>query len=306
MKTRAVAAIRYNLENYKAFNGTQLRTLRGVSDSYEREFYDMVRSVFIKYALQLRIGRMSGALIAYHNTAEMLGLEFVTLKEIEAYVFGGSAWADVAFGTTMRLLEEILGRIREALFAPGETQPVKVLLATERSRRRMTIYAIRMRPGDCDPLGPKVFSRVAALMETERASLRDPLQSMDFWHTDASLHRTELPGVAMVGATSEVARYGGEKVSHSAAANLPRKRGVSNSPVYDVRNYDITGLVPREFYVWHLDVAPLVQGRLAPKGGISVGKAGDFELRYTLNQVKNITDYVKAEYVTDLGRLYAP
>lgn len=306
VKTRAVAAIRYNLDNYADFRGTRLRSLRGVSDSYEREFYDMVRSVFIKYALQLRIGRMSGALIAYHNTAEMLGLEFVDLREIETYVFGSSMWADLAFASSIRLLEEILDRVREALFAAGETAPVKVLLSTERSRRRMTVYAQRMSEDGPDELGSERFARVAADAGFGPNAAADSLQCRDFWHADADLHRTTMPGVAVVGTVPGVIASGGEQVRHGAAANKPRKRGVSNSPVHELSKHDTSRLVPREFYVWHIDVAPLVRGKLAPKGAISVENTNDFELRYTIDQVKNITDYVKAEYVTDLGRLYTP
>lgn len=306
VKTRAVAAIRYNLANYSAFRGARLRSLRGVSDSYEREFYDMVRSVFIKYALQLRIGRMSGALIAYHNTAEMLGLEFVDLREIEMYVFGGSMWADLAFAASMRLLEEILARVREALFAEGETAPVKVLLATERSRRRMTVYAHRVAEDGDDELGPERFSRIAKEAGFGPNAPKDPLQCRDFWHADADLHRTTMPGVAVVGTVPGVIASGGEQVLHAAAGNKPRRRGVSNSPIHELGKHDTSRLVPRKFYVWHVDVAPFVRGKLAPKGAINVENKNDFELRYTIDQVKNITDYVKAEYVTDLGRLYTP
>ena len=38
----------------------------------------MVRTVFLTYALQLRIDRMSGAFVAYHNTPEILGLEMAS------------------------------------------------------------------------------------------------------------------------------------------------------------------------------------------------------------------------------------
>lgn len=306
VKTRAVAPIRYNLENYKSFITRKLRSLRGVSDSYEREFYDMVRSVFIKYALQLRIGRMSGALIAYHNTAELLGLEYVALREIEAYVFGGSKWADIAFATSVRLLERVLNRIREAMFSQNQTDPVKVLLSTERSRGRLKIYAQRLVRGKTDPLGPDVFAAVDENWSASGGAPGNSLLCTDMWHVDAYLHGSDTPGVAIVGASPAIGKNGGEQVSPASPQNRPRRRRSPNSPVHDIKNHDTSTLVPGEFYVWHLEVAPIVKGKLAPKGGISVDHTDDFELRYSLVQVKEVTDFMKSEYITDLARLYVP
>lgn len=302
VKTRAVAPIRYNLMDYKTHRLHRLKALRGVSDSYEREFYDMVRSVFIKYAFQLRIGRMSGALVAYHNTSELLGFEYLPLKEIEAYVYGTSAWADTAFAASVRLLELVLSRVHEAFLADGRTEPVKVVLSTERARRRMTIYAQRIQGEDA--LGAEKFAALDDQVQRTRDGAVDPLYSMDFWHADAELHSTKQRGVAVVGATPEVARDGGEKVDYHAPAKKPRRRGIPNNPVHDVANHDLSGLGEKEFYVWKLDVAPIVDGFLAPKGAIHVAHPNDFELRYRLEQVKNITDFVKAEYVGELARLY--
>jgi hypothetical protein len=37
---------------------------------------------------------MDGAFIAYHNTKEIFGFEYVKTKEIEARIFGNSIYAD--------------------------------------------------------------------------------------------------------------------------------------------------------------------------------------------------------------------
>jgi hypothetical protein len=44
--------IRRNIHRYEMFSNQQLNSLFGVNNSFEREFYDMIRSVFIKYSLQ--------------------------------------------------------------------------------------------------------------------------------------------------------------------------------------------------------------------------------------------------------------
>ena len=59
-------------------------------DSYEREFYDMARSAFMKYNLQVRIGCMKGIFVAYHSTKEIFGFEFlsqVSLIEFDLLLF---------------------------------------------------------------------------------------------------------------------------------------------------------------------------------------------------------------------------
>lgn len=43
---------------------------------------------FSKYALQLRIDRMPGALLAYHDTADVLSAEYISLSEIQFCVVG--------------------------------------------------------------------------------------------------------------------------------------------------------------------------------------------------------------------------
>jgi len=300
VKSRAVAAIRYDLPNYLANATYRLRALRGIHDSYEREFYDMVRSVFIKYALQLRIGRMHGAFVAYHNTSELLAMEYVSLAEIESYVFGGTAWADVAFGTSVRLLEKILARVHEAMLDQDEKDRIKVVFSTDRARRRLTVFAQRIREGEEDPLGADAYHKLEAKLEGDFETITDKLRPSELWHADATLHNTGHAGVASVGGSKIL---GGEKVV------LPRtKRRKKNleegHALYDVKNHDTSKLGGKDFYVWHVDVAPLVDGLMAPKGGLVVEEAGDFELRYRLTQVKEISAYVKALYVLELGRLY--
>ena len=41
---------------------------KGLHSSIEREFYNLIRGGFLKYIMQMKIGRMQGAAIAYHNT----------------------------------------------------------------------------------------------------------------------------------------------------------------------------------------------------------------------------------------------
>jgi hypothetical protein len=68
LKTRATSVLRYEIFNYIDYLDYEIVKYKGKHSSYEREFYDLIRGGFLKYIMQCKIGRMQGALIAYHNT----------------------------------------------------------------------------------------------------------------------------------------------------------------------------------------------------------------------------------------------
>ena len=68
LKTRATSVMRYDLPNYIDYLDYEVGKYKGQHSSYEREFYDLVRGGFLKYIMQMKIGQMQGAAIAYHNT----------------------------------------------------------------------------------------------------------------------------------------------------------------------------------------------------------------------------------------------
>lgn len=63
-----MAPIRYDLENYINYLNYNVRSRGGSAESFEREYYDLIRGSFMGYGLQLMIGGMSGAVVGYHNT----------------------------------------------------------------------------------------------------------------------------------------------------------------------------------------------------------------------------------------------
>lgn len=68
LKTRATSVLRYEILNYIDYLDYEIVKYKGKHSSYEREFYDLIRGGFLKYIMQCKIGRMQGAMIAYHNT----------------------------------------------------------------------------------------------------------------------------------------------------------------------------------------------------------------------------------------------
>ena len=68
VKTRASAPLRYDIMNYIDFLDYKIVKYKGQHSSFEREFYDLIRGGLLKYIMQMKIGQMQGAAIAYHNT----------------------------------------------------------------------------------------------------------------------------------------------------------------------------------------------------------------------------------------------
>lgn len=137
LKTRAVVSIRQDRANYAEGCGYQIRTMRGAWESFEREYWDMVRSAFLKYNFQVRIGHMDGIFVAYHNTAQIFGFQYVSLEEMNLRLFGSNEMGDMAFNLSLGLLEKILDAATEAL--PNET--LTLTLETRPGSNNMTVIA---------------------------------------------------------------------------------------------------------------------------------------------------------------------
>jgi hypothetical protein len=89
IKTRAVLPIRMDGKG-KLENGTsyEIRSALGDFESYEREYYDMVRSTMLKYSLQVRLGRMDGIFVAYHNLTRMFGFQYLSIADMDYAIHG--------------------------------------------------------------------------------------------------------------------------------------------------------------------------------------------------------------------------
>jgi len=143
LKARAVAPIRYNLDNYKNNNKYQIKRMTGLG-SYEQEYYDMIRSVFIKYCFQARIGKMAGILVTYHNTSEIMGFQYITLSAMEQQVFGTSAFAEVSFKVITTLMNKLLDFITSKF--PNET--LRLLVHANRGTKNFDFYVERLGNSD--------------------------------------------------------------------------------------------------------------------------------------------------------------
>ncbi|KAK6541658.1 hypothetical protein TWF694_007451 [Orbilia ellipsospora] len=119
LKTRGVVSIRMNAQEPAAGWGYQIKTADGQFESFEREYYDLIRSAFMKYSLQVRMGRMDGCFVAYHNTKQIFGFQYVSIDEMDEALHSGPEIGDQEFKFSLKLLNEALNRATEKY--PGQS-----------------------------------------------------------------------------------------------------------------------------------------------------------------------------------------
>lgn len=112
LKTRAVVSIRMDARNYHNGLGYEIRNRHGEFESYEREYYDMIRAAFLKYSLQVRMGRMDGIFVAFHNTERIFGFQYISLPEMDLALHGQEdlTIGDSEFKLSLELLNRVLDR----------------------------------------------------------------------------------------------------------------------------------------------------------------------------------------------------
>lgn len=71
---------------------------------------DLIRSAFLKYQFQARIGGMDGIFVAYHSTTRFFGFQYLPISVMDEALFGttetGSQVFRLALGTLERVLDE--------------------------------------------------------------------------------------------------------------------------------------------------------------------------------------------------------
>lgn len=122
IKTRAISEIRHDVYNYRvraydcfpcgtqfitrpqSYQDRKLEALTGRYGSFESEYYDMIRSAFLEYSFQARIGGMDGVFVAYHNVAQMFGFQYISLDEMDTALFGRAGAGDRVFHRCVMLM----------------------------------------------------------------------------------------------------------------------------------------------------------------------------------------------------------
>lgn len=130
LKTRAVVSIRMDAQAYHKGVGYEIRHRFGAWESYEREYYDMIRSAFMKYSLQVRMGRMDGIFVAFHNIQRIFGFQYISLPEMDEAIHGTSnlKLGNDEFRLSLHLLNKLLDKAtarfpKQSLRLHFETRP---------------------------------------------------------------------------------------------------------------------------------------------------------------------------------------
>ncbi|KAK5077241.1 hypothetical protein LTS08_006071 [Lithohypha guttulata] len=109
LKTRSVAGVRMLMHEHESGMNYEIKDRFGMWESFDREYYDMIRSAFLKYSMQVRMGRMDGIFVAYHNIARIFGFQYISLPEMDMALHGqaDTVLGDREFLVTLKLMGEI-------------------------------------------------------------------------------------------------------------------------------------------------------------------------------------------------------
>lgn len=112
LKTRAVVSVRMDASHFEEGAGYQIKSRQGAWESFEREYFDMIRSAFLKYSLQVRMGRMDGIFVAFHNTDRIFGFQYISLSEMDSTLHGqwDTCLGDQEFKLSIALLNDVLNQ----------------------------------------------------------------------------------------------------------------------------------------------------------------------------------------------------
>ncbi|KAI8069944.1 mitochondrial protein Pet127-domain-containing protein [Gongronella butleri] len=110
LKTRATMPVRLDIPHYRDYYNYTLEQYLGLFYSFEREYFDMVRSAFLKYSFQVRIGHMDGIMVTYHNTDKIFGFQYISREEMDARLFGTTKMGDEAFKNSLAMMQLIFQR----------------------------------------------------------------------------------------------------------------------------------------------------------------------------------------------------
>ena len=152
LKTRSVVSIRMDARAFHKGLGYEIRSRIGQWQSFEREYYDMIRAAFLKYSLQVRMGRMDGIYVAFHNTQRIFGFQFISINEMDLALHGTEdrTLGDREFLLSLHLLNKVLDKAAERF--PGRTLRLHIETRPSDSAPFMYIFA--------KPVGPDEIQEV--------------------------------------------------------------------------------------------------------------------------------------------------
>ncbi|KAF2764353.1 Pet127-domain-containing protein [Teratosphaeria nubilosa] len=182
LKTRAVVSIRMDVEDFETMLGYELHTLQGKFESYEREYYDMMRSTMLKYMLQVRMGRMDGIFVAYHNIERIFGFQYLPIAEMDRVLHGqiDRCLGDQEFRVSLKMLNEVFEMATQKF--PGQSLRFHFESA-DKPANMMWVFAEPVTEDEADAIQNKSKAKIAefesAVMGIEKKVDEPPSASGD-------------------------------------------------------------------------------------------------------------------------------
>ncbi|KAI1398111.1 Pet127-domain-containing protein [Hypoxylon fuscum] len=173
LKTRAVISIRMDARGFQKGLGYEIRNRFGQWESFEREYYDMIRSAFLKYSLQVRMGRMDGIFVAFHNTQRIFGFQYIPLSEMDLALHGTSntLLGDKEYKMSLALLNDVLDRATKKF--PEQSLRLHFETRTSKGAPFMYIFAKPVSQGDIEEVQSAGKASIEAFEKDMLGLVRD-------------------------------------------------------------------------------------------------------------------------------------
>ncbi len=235
LKTRAVVSIRHSLQQHEEGFGYQIKTRFGDWESYEREYFDMMRSAFLKYSLQVRLGQMDGIFVAFHNVERIFGFQYISLPEMDMALHGqyDTTLGDQEFKFSVELLNQVLNRVTERF-------PKRSLRLQFETRDLpaggifMQIFAEPMDEASIDAIQTSRKEAIDAfeqhLMNPEKYPQPHDINQLEAMHE----HHKPLPGADMAATTLSVSADSKAPSTPGVESSMNEEPARDNAPVKGV------------------------------------------------------------------------
>ncbi|KZS93579.1 Pet127-domain-containing protein [Sistotremastrum niveocremeum HHB9708] len=192
IKTRATLPIRKDRLNWVENTGYQIKRQTGLFESFEREYYDLIRSAFLKFQFQVRIGNMDGIFVAYHNTLKLFGFQYVPLHEMDERLFGSHELGDQVFSKCLAILEVLA----EEIVGCFPNEPVQAVCETREGSNTLNIWVQPVSPDVVLADAPiaQITLQISHTLDDLPATFVDVLKATNpKWESVYSLARSVSP-----------------------------------------------------------------------------------------------------------------
>jgi len=287
LKTRATLPIRLDVENHKRYLEYRVTKERGIFHSFEREWWDMARSAFLKYSFQCRIGQMGGIMVAYHNTEEVFGMEYISLEQMDAITYGSTAYANKVYELSLILFEKVINNVTSR---HTNEKGVQVSFQTVRSASARRMSQTQQETGEVPERRLKVYVECVPSEEDDPCRFKpfherhSSLMKVDSMSDEEIRHELSLLGLDTEGSRPAIA-------SRLEGTLAPRKD--TEMPPFDYYLH-----LAEKGYLNQYELAVTITKNGLPLEGPLMYQPGDhIQVDYSFDKVQPSTEELAQHYM---------